>query len=76
LGLIWGVADKLEKKLNDQGVWHFDQIAAWTPAECAWIETNIDGMHGRIERDRWLEQCAKMATGWRPVGNVGERPKG
>jgi NADH-quinone oxidoreductase subunit E len=76
LGLIWGVADKLEKKLNDQGIWHFDQIAAWTPAECLWIENNIDGMRGRILRDRWLEQCAKMAAGWRPATNIGERPKG
>ena len=76
LGLIWGVAEKLEKKLNDNGIWHFDQIAAWTPADCAWIESHIDGMRGRIERDRWLEQCAKMATGWRPPTNIGERPKG
>ena len=76
LKLIWGVGEKLEKKFNDLGIWHFDQIAKWTPAECAWIEANIEGMQGRLARDRWLEQCQKLASGWRPEGNVGERPKG
>ncbi len=76
LKLIWGVAEKLEKKLNDQGIWHYDQIARWTPLECHWIETHIEGMLGRIDRDRWLEQAIKLASGWRPEGNVGERPKG
>ncbi|NOU07834.1 MAG: hypothetical protein HOO99_16790 [Hyphomicrobiaceae bacterium] len=76
LGLIWGVADKLEAKLNAVGIWHFDQIAKWTPAEILWVESNIEGMQGRVARDRWLEQCAKLASGWRPEGNVGERPKG
>jgi NADH-quinone oxidoreductase subunit E len=76
LKLLWGVAEKLEKKLNDQGIWHYDQIARWTPLECLWVETHIEGMHGRIDRDRWLEQAVKLASGWRPEGNVGERPKG
>lgn len=76
LGLIWGVADKLEAKLNAVGIWHFDQVAKWTPAEILWVESNIEGMQGRVARDRWLEQCAKLASGWRPEGNVGERPKG
>ena len=78
LKLLWGVAEKLETKLNAEGIWHYDQIAKWTPLECLWIETHIDGMHGRIARDRWLEQAAKLATGWRPdPGHQhGERPKG
>jgi NADH-quinone oxidoreductase subunit E len=71
LKLIWGVGEKLEKKLNDSGIWHFDQIARWTPLECLWIETHIEGMLGRIERDRWLEQANKLASGWRPDSTHG-----
>ena len=76
LGLIWGVAEKLAEKLNGMGIWHFDQIAKWTPANVVWFESQMDGFKGRIDRDKWIEQCQKLAGGWRPEGNVGERPKG
>lgn len=75
LGLIWGVADKLAAKMNALGIWHFDQIAAWTPANVAWFEEAMEGFKGRISRDKWIEQSRKLASGWRPDGNVGERPK-
>ncbi len=78
LKLLWGAADKLEAKLNAVGIWHFDQIARWTPLECLWIETHVDGMHGRIDRDRWIEQASKLAAGWRPdaTHRHGSRPNG
>ncbi len=76
LGLIWGVAEKLADKLNGMGIWHFDQIAKWTPANVEWFEAQLPGFKGRIARDKWIEQCEKLSTGWRPEGNVGERPKG
>jgi NADH-quinone oxidoreductase subunit E len=76
LGLIWGVAEKLAEKLNAMGIWHFDQIAKWTPANVAWFESQVDGFKGRVDRDKWIEQCEKLASGWRPDGNVGERPRG
>jgi NADH-quinone oxidoreductase subunit E len=76
LGLIWGVAEKLAEKMNAIGIWHFDQIAKWTPGNVAWFESQFEGFKGRIERDKWIEQCVKLADGWRPDGNVGERPKG
>ena len=77
LALIWGVADKLAEKLNALGIWHFDQIAKWTPANVAWFETEMGaGFKGRIERDKWIEQCEKLSSGWRPDKDVGERPKG
>jgi len=76
LGLIWGVGDVLAKKLNDMGIWHFEQIAKWTAADVAWFEAQMDGFKGRIARDKWIEQCQKLSTGWRPDSAVGERPKG
>ena len=76
LGLIWGVAEKLAEKLNGMGIWHFDQIAKWTPVNVAWFENEVPGFKGRVERDKWIEQCTKLASGWRPGSDVGERPKG
>jgi NADH-quinone oxidoreductase subunit E len=76
LKLIWGVGEKLAERMNELGIWHYDQVAAWTPAEVAWFEAQLPGFKGRIERDKWLEQARKLAAGWRPEGNVGERPKG
>ena len=46
LKLIWGVGPKLEKMLNGMGVWHFDQIAAWTAKELAWVDANAGRLQG------------------------------
>jgi NADH-quinone oxidoreductase subunit E len=75
LKLIWGVGPKLEKMLNNMGVWHFDQIAAWTKAELKWVDDRLEGFKGRAARDEWVKQAKKLATGWRPAKGVGERPK-
>jgi NADH-quinone oxidoreductase subunit E len=61
--------------LNNMGVWHFDQIAAWTKAELKWVDDRLEGFKGRAARDEWVKQAKKLATGWRPAKGVGERPK-
>lgn len=76
LRLIWGVGPILAKMLNGMGVYHFDQIAAWTPKELAWVDANLEGFKGRAVRDAWVEQAKKLATGWRPDSKLGERPQG
>lgn len=76
LSLIWGVADKMAEKLHDMGIWHFDQIAKWTPENVAWFESQLDGFKGRVTRDKWIEQAQKLASGWRPESKAGEKPKG
>jgi NADH-quinone oxidoreductase subunit E len=76
LSLIWGVADKMAEKLNAMGIWHFDQIAKWTPENVAWFESQLDGFKGRVTRDKWIEQAQKLASGWRPESKAGEKPKG
>lgn len=75
LKLIWGVGPKLEKLLNDIGIWHFDQIAAWTKPELKWVDQRLEGFKGRAERDEWIRQAKKLAKGWRPDNAVGEKPK-
>jgi NADH-quinone oxidoreductase subunit E len=75
LSLIWGVADKMVERLNAIGIWHFDQIAKWTPGNVTWFESQLDGFKGRVMRDKWIEQAQKLASGWRPENKAGERPK-
>jgi NADH-quinone oxidoreductase subunit E len=75
LKLIWGVGPALEKMLHDMGVWHFDQIAAWTPAELKWVDDRLEGFKGRAKRDEWVKQAKKLAKGWRPDNAVGEKVK-
>jgi NADH-quinone oxidoreductase subunit E len=58
---ISGVGPKLEGLLNEMGFYHFDQIAAWTPAEVAWVDARLK-FKGRIERDDWIAQARAFAT--------------
>ncbi|MDG3040776.1 NADH-quinone oxidoreductase subunit E [Roseicyclus marinus] len=58
---ISGVGPKLEALLNEMGFWHYDQIAAWTPAEVAWVDARLK-FKGRIERDGWIAQAAALAA--------------
>ena len=60
---IKGVGPKLEKLCNDLGVWHFDQIASWSDAEVAWVDSNLEGLKGRITRDDWVGQAKLLAAG-------------
>ncbi|MEM9127843.1 MAG: NADH-quinone oxidoreductase subunit NuoE, partial [Pseudomonadota bacterium] len=41
LKLLKGVGPKLEQTLNGLGFYHFDQIAAWTETEVAWVDTRL-----------------------------------
>lgn len=63
LKLIKGVGPKLESALNSIGVYHFDQVASWSPAEVAWVDQNLIGFKGRVSRDDWVEQAKKLAAG-------------
>lgn len=58
---ISGVGPKLEMLLNENGVFHFDQIAAWSPEEIAYMDDQLS-FRGRIERDGWIEQAKKYAS--------------
>lgn len=61
LTLIKGVGPKLEELLNSLGFFHLDQLAAWTPAEIAWVDENLEGFKGRVTRDAWVEQARQLA---------------
>ena len=63
LKMIKGVGPKLELLLNELGFYHFDQIAAWSADEVAWVDQNLKGFKGRVSRDNWVEQASTLAAG-------------
>lgn len=60
---IKGIGPKLEQLVNSMGVYHFDQIAQWTPDEVAWVNANLTGFKGRVTRDDWIAQAKILAAG-------------
>ncbi len=60
---IKGVGPKLEQELNARGVWHYDQIAAWSAEEVAWADVNLVKFKGRVSRDDWVGQAKILAAG-------------
>jgi len=57
-----GVGPALEKKLHEAGVTSFAQIAAWSPEDVAAMDEKLS-FKGRIDRDGWIDQAAKLAAG-------------
>jgi predicted flap endonuclease-1-like 5' DNA nuclease len=62
LSKIKGVGPKSQEKLHALGVFHYDQIAAWTPEQARWIGGAL-GVPGRVERGRWVAQAKSLASG-------------
>ncbi|MEM8657079.1 MAG: fused NADH-quinone oxidoreductase subunit E/endonuclease, partial [Pseudomonadota bacterium] len=58
---IKGVGPKLEKLLHSLGYFHFDQLAAWSASEIAWVDENLEGFKGRVTRDKWVAQAKELA---------------
>lgn len=58
--LIEGVSLLQQTTLYSIGVFHFDQIAAWTPENVAWVDQYLR-LRGRIEEEEWVEQAGDLA---------------
>ena len=59
---IKGIGPAFEKRLNRLGIYHFRQIAAWTPAERDWMSQTL-GAAARIEKDDWIGQAVELSEG-------------
>jgi predicted flap endonuclease-1-like 5' DNA nuclease len=59
---ISGIGPKNEKVLHSLGVFHFDQIAAWSEDEMAWVDSHLK-FNGRIAREEWTRQAKLLADG-------------
>ena len=64
LKMISGVGPKIEGILHELGIYHFDQIAQWTPAEVVWVDDHLK-FSGRITREDWIAQAKALAKGGR-----------
>lgn len=62
LKVIKGVGPGLEKTLNELGIYKYAQVAAWGPAEIAWVDARLK-FKGRIERDGWVAQAKELGGG-------------
>ncbi|MEW9805949.1 ATP-binding cassette domain-containing protein [Mesorhizobium marinum] len=60
LTLIKGIGPVNERKLHEHGIFHFEQIAAWTEADVREVETYLD-FDGRIAREDWIGQARSLA---------------
>ena len=61
LTLIKGIGPVNEKKLHEHGIFHFDQIAAWTEADVKAAEAYLE-FDGRIAREDWIGQAKALAA--------------
>ncbi|MGP9818432.1 NADH-quinone oxidoreductase subunit NuoE [Salinarimonas sp. NSM] len=57
---ILGIGPVNERKLNELGIFHFDQIAAWDRAQIRWVGVYL-AFPGRIDRENWVEQARALA---------------
>lgn len=75
---IAGVGKAIEDKLNAIGIFHFSQLASWSPEEAAWIGNEI-GFPGRVERENWVKQASNLnSADEKPAGKAvsGGKSKG
>jgi predicted flap endonuclease-1-like 5' DNA nuclease len=62
LARIKGLGPKSVEKLHALGIFHYDQIAAWSDDNVTWIESSI-GAAGRVRRGGWVEQAQALSGG-------------
>jgi branched-chain amino acid transport system ATP-binding protein len=59
---IKGIGTVNEKKLNEHGIFHFDQIGAWKKSDVEAAEAYL-AFDGRIVREEWVKQAKLLASG-------------
>lgn len=62
LKMIAGIGPVNEAKLHALGIYHFAQIAEWSPGNVAWVESHLH-FPGRVGREQWIDQAKQLARG-------------
>ncbi|MGB3537468.1 MAG: ATP-binding cassette domain-containing protein [Mesorhizobium sp.] len=57
--IIKGIGPVNQRKLNEHGIFHFDQIAAWKKADIEAVEAYL-AFDGRIAREDWIGQAKAL----------------
>ncbi|QPC85915.1 ATP-binding cassette domain-containing protein [Mesorhizobium sp. NBSH29] len=69
---IKGIGPVNERKLNQHGIFHFDQIAAWKKSDIEAAEAYL-AFDGRIEREDWRSQAKVLAKQSAALANTTKR---
>ena len=56
---VRGIGPKIEKTLNDLGIFHYYQIAALNKDNILWLNNHLH-FPGRIEREEWVQQTREL----------------
>lgn len=59
---IKGINSKIEIELNKLGIYHFEQILAWSAKNCDWIEEFLN-IPGLAKNNQWMEQAKILNSG-------------
>lgn len=59
LTLISGISVNHQAALNDMGIYHFWQVAGWSPENVAWVAKRTESQ--RIARENWMSQASRLA---------------
>jgi predicted flap endonuclease-1-like 5' DNA nuclease len=57
---INGVGPKIQKKLNELGIYSYRQIAEFSPEDIETVAASLKVFKGRIGRDNWIGQAAAL----------------
>jgi predicted flap endonuclease-1-like 5' DNA nuclease len=57
---ITGIGPYIQQRLNEIGIYNYDQISQLKPADIKAITELIDFFPGRIERDDWIGQATAL----------------
>ena len=73
---IKGIGPVMERVLNENGCYHFKQLANFSKRDIEWISAALGSFPDRIERDEWVRQAQSLyfeKYGQRhDVGEVGQ----
>ena len=59
---IKGIGPSMESRLHAEGIYHFDQIAAWNRKTAEAMDARLNG-RGRVARENWVAQAKVLAKG-------------
>ncbi len=60
LTAIDGIGKRMERELQESGIYRYVQLANWTDGNVAHIAENLSCLKDRIERDKWIPQARRL----------------
>lgn len=58
---IEGIDKNIEVKLNELGIFHFDQISEWSERNCQWVEEYLKLEKDQIKNDNWIVEAKNLS---------------